>query len=108
MLRRRPRSTLFPYTTLFRSALVDRAVRPAQQVALAGGLGEDLALLADVGVDPQAHLQSALVELGQQRARVGESLRVPDEVAPVVAAHPERIEVEHRQEIGRASCRDRR
>src|SRR5699024_8108029 len=38
-----------------------------------------------------------LVELGQQRARVGESLRVPDEVAPVVAAHPERIEVEHRQ-----------
>src|SRR5690625_5503594 len=72
MLRRRPRSTLFPYTTLFRSALVDRAVRPAQQVALAGGLGEDLALLADVGVDPQAHLQSALVELGQQRARVGD------------------------------------
>src|ERR1035441_7800124 len=35
MIRRPPRSTLFPYTTLFRSAGVARAAAPASKVALA-------------------------------------------------------------------------
>src|SRR2546429_5328606 len=33
MIRRPPRSTLFPYTTLFRSELVDGAERPAAEPA---------------------------------------------------------------------------
>src|SRR5256885_9319463 len=43
MIRRPPRSTLFPYTTLFRSGLVDHAldVIPARDV----GLDRDLAQL---------------------------------------------------------------
>src|SRR3712207_7177304 len=41
MIRRPPRSTLFPYTTLFRSTLVAIAVALA---ALAGGLGAAEAL----------------------------------------------------------------
>src|SRR2546430_17137757 len=42
MIRRPPRSTLFPYTTLFRSAEVeadDPAVRLAQRLEIADGLG---------------------------------------------------------------------
>src|SRR3712207_9341362 len=34
MIRRPPRSTLFPYTTLFRSGLVEHHRRRAEQVAL--------------------------------------------------------------------------
>src|SRR3712207_8965793 len=36
MIRRPPRSTLFPYTTLFRSAPVDRPPRAAASVRLGG------------------------------------------------------------------------
>src|SRR5260221_4515475 len=37
MIRRPPRSTLFPYTTLFRSPLLRRQLRPAQRGARDGG-----------------------------------------------------------------------
>src|SRR2546430_5515199 len=37
MIRRPPRSTLFPYTTLFRSPIVDRRTRGARVAARAGG-----------------------------------------------------------------------
>src|SRR3712207_8602963 len=46
MIRRPPRSTLFPYTTLFRSALLDRALRRAvveeRHVLLPGEAGHDV------------------------------------------------------------------
>src|SRR3712207_6861668 len=45
MIRRPPRSTLFPYTTLFRSEIKDSLVSLASQVALAlegSALAEDL------------------------------------------------------------------
>src|SRR2546422_7489535 len=35
MIRRPPRSTLFPYTTLFRSVHRERAVRPAERFVVA-------------------------------------------------------------------------
>src|SRR3712207_8087375 len=51
MIRRPPRSTLFPYTTLFRSrvveallrvlARVDRRHRPVERVRVVGGTGHD-------------------------------------------------------------------
>src|SRR2546425_6659534 len=42
MIRRPPRSTLFPYTTLFRSAVVERD-RPGEPGRRAGELGEEAA-----------------------------------------------------------------
>src|SRR3712207_6977585 len=58
MIRRPPRSTLFPYTTLFRSDVLGRAPEPAQRGAEAAPLpwqpgvedGEPPALLEDVPV----------------------------------------------------------
>src|SRR3712207_8509512 len=48
MIRRPPRSTLFPYTTLFRSALLDRRTGVARQLVAARFL--------DVGVEHQDQL----------------------------------------------------
>src|SRR3712207_8666684 len=54
MIRRPPRSTLFPYTTLFRSDPVDRAREPA---------GEDVAHQRDVRGDrAAAHLPVCAVD----------------------------------------------
>src|SRR2546429_6611830 len=39
MIRRPPRSTLFPYTTLFRSQLVDEAISAGLTTLLGGGTG---------------------------------------------------------------------
>src|SRR5690348_17444030 len=41
MIRRPPRSTLFPYTTLFRSCSFDPAPPPAEYVPTSGGLFRD-------------------------------------------------------------------
>src|SRR5260370_15604587 len=57
MIRRPPRSTLFPYTTLFRSDLAHDAAREAGQVVLRdatnseGQVGSGSALLLDAGQD---------------------------------------------------------
>src|SRR3712207_8575395 len=76
MIRRPPRSTLFPYTTLFRSALPP-AVQPRgvglQRAVLAGELGQDLLGVAhdrDVGGDVLRDLRRVHVdvdELGADR-----------------------------------------
>src|SRR2546430_10340324 len=41
MIRRPPRSTLFPYTTLFRSATADAAGRPSARMVLLKGHGAE-------------------------------------------------------------------
>src|SRR2546429_4502595 len=43
MIRRPPRSTLFPYTTLFRSSSYDALLRGAKSAALKSGPGGSLA-----------------------------------------------------------------
>src|SRR5256885_16746545 len=60
MIRRPPRSTLFPYTTLFRSALVLHEARDELEVRLVvlhavlpGAVGARQALLHGVAVDAQ-------------------------------------------------------
>src|SRR3712207_8547356 len=58
MIRRPPRSTLFPYTTLFRSELTDQLVRRATRAGLA----------------PDDYAQR-LVQRGQLRVLMGEILR---------------------------------
>src|SRR5256712_1607915 len=69
MIRRPPRSTLFPYTTLFRSqaSLVDVPGHEGfVRNMLAGATGIDVALLviaADEGIMPQTEEHLAIVEL---------------------------------------------
>src|SRR3712207_7720430 len=50
MIRRPPRSTLFPYTTLFRSALLDRQVDSADGLDIAVVLDECFCLYSDFHV----------------------------------------------------------
>src|SRR3712207_7914075 len=52
MMRRPPRSTLFPYTTLFRSS-------DEPYVFAGSGLHDELALLVDAGLTPLQALQAA-------------------------------------------------
>src|SRR3712207_8387237 len=40
MIRRPPRSTLFPYTTLFRSMLIDRLTERAQRLAMTQAISQ--------------------------------------------------------------------
>src|SRR3989441_13344390 len=114
MIRRPPRSTLFPYTTLFRSEVV--ALPRADQ--LEGGvldavpvddLGLGLELLAARAVQPFVvrHEQvagPALLNALQQR---GDAAGVPRlrGADPVVVAAVQATPVPG--EIGRASCRER-
>src|SRR5438270_3938820 len=53
MIRRPPRSTLFPYTTLFRSLAVDKAFQGRERVACAPRHRRS------GGADPAAHRHSA-------------------------------------------------
>src|SRR5438552_9124421 len=59
MIRRPPSSTLFPYTTLFRSALVERGLEPGD---LCLQVGDQLSQLLDLAGAVDAH-EPVLLEL---------------------------------------------
>src|SRR2546425_6162700 len=62
MIRRPPRSTLFPYTTLFRSCVVTAATKSSDPVQLAGEAARDRAVICvvgDVGMDVPRNLYYA-------------------------------------------------
>src|SRR2546422_2771431 len=68
MIRRPPRSTLFPYTTLFRSAGDDRDVEGIEAQHLGDDDGEDrIRSLADLG-RPAEHRHPAAAVLGLDRS----------------------------------------
>src|SRR2546422_9059183 len=67
MIRRPPRSTLFPYTTLFRSGSADCGVAAA---AAPGGAGGDLPL-APLVVEPPGAPRARTESLQPARARLG-------------------------------------
>src|SRR3989454_8479576 len=110
MIRRPPRSTLFPYTTLFRSELRQRDARLRLVLALLV-LVADLALVALVRREEQ-HLRDPFVRVDarRQRRRVGDLERhvtfplrlergdVRDDAAPGVGALADRSE-EHTSEL---------
>ena len=77
--------------------LPDITVGLLDEVAGRLGLGEQRRALRDVGVDPDADVQALLVQPGEHALRVRGRCAVPLEVAPVELAHPEAVEVEHRQ-----------
>src|SRR3989454_12753435 len=113
MIRRPPRSTLFPYTTLFRSALEvgaddgcpdgERlAQRPGEAEPGVRGVHRHVARLEDLGnvlaVEEDAH---PVTDLARRRLVV-EDLRLR-----LVGADEEEPRVRQPIEIGRASCRER-
>src|SRR3989475_12718338 len=70
MIRRPPRSTLFPYTTLFRSTEVHRQRRgqgPGRE------LGQGEALLVLLSTDPPALLHEVLLHVPRERDRTSEA-----------------------------------
>src|SRR3712207_6989011 len=68
MIRRPPRSTLFPYTTLFRSTLLARAAGVAYEGALAPQAPEHEVLAVPVGRSVESLLRSGTtVVLGLDR-----------------------------------------
>src|SRR3712207_9375530 len=109
MIRRPPRSTLFPYTTLFRS-LYGSAVGPGRSTVRLGvkahhdpRLGTDM---ADVALDLDAtdwHSYAAAWDAGETRFYVDDELV---RVVPQGLAYPLVLMVDL-FEIGRASCRER-
>src|SRR3712207_2986315 len=80
MIRRPPRSTLFPYTTLFRSRVMFERVEPEPHVVVcgAGHVGAALARLA--------HGTGYRVTLIDDRAEFVSRQRFPDESINLVAA----------------------
>src|SRR2546429_9603146 len=101
MIRRPPRSTLFPYTTLFRSLLVEfgeadrqleRDRRPLRQVLI---LEERRALLVGEGGAVELEGSAPPMRHGGVRRWHGRCDR------------PLRQEDRGRREIGKASCRER-
>src|SRR3989442_5542461 len=81
MIRRPPRSTLFPYTTLFRSLAARRGHRSARQLhdAAQHALG---ALLRERGLGDEAEHLGAVLGYG-----AGDDVR-PADVNPDDVAHP--------------------
>src|SRR3712207_6041816 len=67
MIRRPPRSTLFPYTTLFRSLLADTSHELRNPITIIRG---NLALLRRDGV-PEATRREAVLEAEEESARMG-------------------------------------
>src|SRR5256885_15398497 len=99
MIRRPPRSTLFPYTTLFRSPPTPRGLAP----------GSNLLPASPAPLASLAHRAPALLP----HAQAGNG--VPDHVVSALPAYEPRLGsqvlgVPQRQgdpQIGRASCRER-
>src|SRR3712207_8537975 len=79
MIRRPPRSTLFPYTTLFRSLLVAEAVVAVLDLVVAGG------------APPQAH------DLVHRRHVLGADLDAGEAVGAVVRSEEHTSELQSRQ-----------
>src|SRR3712207_8751583 len=68
MIRRPPRSTLFPYTTLFRSAIEERVRRSHS----AGDLGHERLPDREADRDPARHRQGMAASRARRRRRGSE------------------------------------
>src|SRR3712207_9110541 len=97
MIRRPPRSTLFPYTTLFRSESRDLEVRP--DVVAGHSLGEYGAAYAAGCFD----FETGLWLVAERDRFLAEAAKkTPGGMVAILKADPEEVE-----KIGRASCRER-
>src|SRR3712207_9131525 len=102
MIRRPPRSTLFPYTTLFRSALV----ADPQDLAVAG-VPDHAVDVAQPG-DPQADGLDGAAGFPEVDDVTDAVLVLQDDPDPGDEVLDEVLRAEaERHKIGRASCRER-
>src|SRR5256885_15977573 len=104
MIRRPPRSTLFPYTTLFRSSLARPKVRDSEQGPTPAAPPRSEAVVSPAKREGE----------GAKRLRgifISSAKAVGDGVAPILAEAAARQSRPHGRlaafEIGRASCRER-
>src|SRR3989454_9180586 len=130
MIRRPPRSTLFPYTTLFRSLNILRIIRPAPDTKPLGSRGQALVevdfgrkpLAPDIMRDEPQVLKDdrvplfILVDLGPKESgkigkhggRPGLERSIQDGRGFRLMVSALRVRVRpFIEEIGRASCRER-
>src|SRR2546422_10593882 len=105
MIRRPPRSTLFPYTTLFRSGVVRRRGVQAG-TSRAVGAGPTRAFAAyDQMADGLDRVHRAEAPAFPERVGHRDQARLLVGDVAVRVVHPERSQDPF--EIGRASCRER-
>src|SRR3712207_9446077 len=98
MIRRPPRSTLFPYTTLFRSE-----ARRILDEARKQGEAQRERTKQEAREEGERIIQRAREEIGRERDAALREVR--REVADMVIVASERVI--GREQIGRASCRER-
>src|SRR3712207_9244425 len=108
MIRRPPRSTLFPYTTLFRSGtLLGPRLILAGFMDGPGPFAGPTKVLVSTPAEARAAVEK-YASLGYEQIKVYSSIK--PELVPVIvdAAHAKGMRVSgHVPEIGRASCRER-
>src|SRR3712207_9532329 len=103
MIRRPPRSTLFPYTTLFRSERALAIHAYADDTGSIGTCGINAGLVAYVleGDDAATIAGTTANNTCYEVAALERARRVDDEVLEHCTT------VHHAEQIGRASCRER-
>src|SRR3712207_9379842 len=104
MIRRPPRSTLFPYTTLFRS---EGALKryPIDSIVTYKGQEFQVVVIEDSGVNHliRIELQNDFTDVIEQNPVL--FLRTLEDIAQ--ALHVPSVAEKEEEEIGRASCRER-
>jgi hypothetical protein len=77
-------------------ALPNGAILSLDEIAFLGRLIKGTAILANVGINPDADFETAIMETRKESSGVWEVLFVKFETAPLVALHPETVKMEDR------------
>src|SRR5260370_23620363 len=85
MIRRPPRSTLFPYTTLFRSSQMALYTQPRQHHAYAGCFGRDDLRSEEHTSELQSHLNLVCRLLLEKKKKIERQCDLDDEHERVLA-----------------------
>src|SRR3712207_9561386 len=102
MIRRPPRSTLFPYTTLFRSVRVDEGIEGLVHIS---ELAERHVEIPEQVVQVGDEILVKVIDIDLDRRRISLSLKQANE--GVIGDEEQFDPAAYGMEIGRASCRER-
>src|SRR5437773_5998762 len=87
MLRRPPRSTLFPYTTLFRSPMIDSPGTPSRPAAGVAPFSENTAISVPPSLDPADRRTCCRVESQSAGAELWTALSRSEEHTSELQSH---------------------